>query len=40
MSAALLAAVDIYRVGRGRPVESWNVPQGVPATSANPHPMF
>ncbi len=35
-----LAAVDILRLKDGKIVEHWDVTQAVPATSANPHPMF
>lgn len=34
------AIVDLYRVEGDRIVEHWDVIQPMPATSANPHPMF
>ncbi|MDU0347566.1 nuclear transport factor 2 family protein [Actinomyces sp. MRS3W] len=34
------AVADIYRFEDGLIVEHWDVLQSVPATSANPHPMF
>jgi len=39
-STAGAAVADIYRLKAGKIVEHWDVIQPMPASSANPHPMF